>query len=154
MKSEVLPDNILRCMSPEDRASHAKAVGHPNAGKTAEEIRQELNKKTEKHAQKEIAGYLRMRGLQFICPPMNKRSLLPEGWPDFTLAFRGHALAFEVKAQGCKPRPEQLERHDKMRDDGWIVHVVHGVADVIAILQLLEAKKWNASGRNRKGGLE
>lgn len=143
MKSEVLPDNILRCMSPEDRASHAKAVGHPNAGKTAEEIRQDAMKKDERTAQKEIAEYLRMRGLQFINPPMNRKSSLPEGWPDFTLAFRGNALAFEVKVWGAKPRPEQVNRHDKMRDDGWLVYVVNGVADVVAILQLLEAKGRN-----------
>ncbi len=141
MKCDVLPENILRCMSAEDRATHAKAVGHPNAGKTSEELREAAIKKDERTAQKEIANYLRLRGLQFINPPMNKKSTLPEGWPDFTLAFRGHPMAFEVKVWGQKPRPEQIERHEKMREDGWVVHVVNSVADVVAIFQNMEVSR-------------
>lgn len=92
-------------------------------------------KKDEKSAQKDIANYLRMRGIEFICPPMNRKSILPEGWPDFTLAFEGKPMAFEVKVWGGKPRPEQLTRHDKMRQNGWAVYVVNSVADVVAIFQ-------------------
>ena len=135
MKADVLPENILRCMSAEDRATHAKAVGHPNAGKTSAELREAAIKKDEKSAQKDIANYLRMRGIEFICPPMNRKSILPEGWPDFTLALEGKAMAFEVKVWGGKPRPEQLTRHDKMRGNGWQVYVVNSVADVVAIFQ-------------------
>ena len=137
MKLDVLPENILRCMSAEDRATHAKLVGHPNAGKTSDELRQSAINKDEKAAQKEIANYLRMKGIEFINPAMNKKSPLPEGWPDFTLALPKHPIGLEVKVWGQKPRPEQEARHQKMRNNGWNVFVVSGVAEVVDILNTI-----------------
>jgi len=140
MKFAVLPEKILRCMSAEDRAEHAKAVGHPNAGKTSAELREAAIRKDEKSAQKDIANYLRLRGIEFINPPMNRKSILPEGWPDFTFVFDGMPMALEVKVWGAKPRPEQVTRHEKMRGNGWQVYVVNSVADVVAILQNQQLK--------------
>lgn len=131
----ILPENILNKMSRKDRDEISRAAGSRNAGRTAEECRDAALSRCEKTAQKEIAAYLRQRGIEFINPPMRKKSVIPVGWPDFTLAFEGVPLAFEVKVWGQLPRKEQLDRHRAMRANGWVVYVVSSVMDVSEILK-------------------
>lgn len=91
--------------------------------------------------QKEINSYLRLHGLEYICPPMHKRSMLPKAWPDHTTCYRGVAVAIESKVWGEKPRPDQAERHEAMRKSGWTVIVAYSVADVQKLFREIDAKK-------------
>ena len=136
----ILPDHILSKLSPADRQQISQAAGHPNAGLTANEAREKAMQRSEKEAQHEISQFLRISGIEFICPPMNKRSQLPEGWPDATFARNGVPIALEVKVWGQKPRPEQNARHDAMRRNGWQVYVVSGAADVKDIFRAMDAQ--------------
>jgi hypothetical protein len=117
-------------MSNADRASFAAASGHPNAGRTAAECDQASADRAEKIAQREIAQYLNMLGIPHINPPMNKRSQLPLGWPDFTFAAQGVPFAVEVKVRGRQPRPEQATMLGKLASAGWRTAVISGAADL------------------------
>ncbi len=134
----ILPDNILSKLSPQDRAEISKAAGHPSAGMTANEAREKAMQRSEKEAQHEISQFLRISGIEFICPPMNRKSALPEGWVDFTFARKGTPIGLEIKVWGQKPRPEQNARHEAMRRNGWRVWVVSGAADVKDIFRALD----------------
>lgn len=136
----ILPNHLLERMSAQDREEISRAAGHPNAGLTANEARDKAMQRSEKEAQREISQFLRISGIEFICPPMNKRSILPEGWPDATFARNGVPIALEVKVWGQKPRPEQNARHDAMRRNGWRVYVVSGAADVKDIFRRMDAE--------------
>ncbi len=103
------------------------------------EAREKSRQRSEREAQKEILQFLRISGIEFICPPMNRRSTLPEGWPDISFARKGVPTALEVKVWGGKPRPEQSARHDAMRRNGWRVHVVSGSAEVKALFRAMDA---------------
>jgi hypothetical protein len=105
------------------------------------EAREKARTKSEREAQKEIGQFLQISGIEFICPPMNRASALPEGWPDFTFARKGQPMALEVKVGGEQPKPHQGARHEAMRRNGWKVHVVHGAGEVKDIFRALDATK-------------
>lgn len=126
--NQVLPDKFLSRMSASDRKSLGKA------GKTSPECRADAMNRSERELQREIAEYLRMRGIEFINPPMNRRSTLPVGWPDFTFAHNGVPVAVEVKVWGETPRQDQKARHEAMRGNGWRVYVVSSLLDLREVL--------------------
>ena len=134
----ILPEHILAKMSPRDRAEISRAAGSANAGRTALECCEIKANRREKEAQKEISQFLRISGIEFICPPMNRKSALPEGWPDFTFARNGVAMALEVKTNGNTARTSQKTRHDAMRANGWQVWIVSGAEDVKRIFREMD----------------
>lgn len=121
MTAAALPENILSRLSAADR----RALGV----QSAEEATGKFEQRQEKALQTEIRkllSFLRAKGeCQFINPPMNKRSELPVGWPDFTIFLPGgRTLLIECKAAGGRLRPEQSETSKKMGAMGHKVHVV------------------------------
>lgn len=52
------------------------------------------------------------------------------GWPDLEVIWRGQFWAFEVKAEGNKPTPEQIACGEDIRANGGRWAVVYGVDDV------------------------
>lgn len=128
-----LPSHVLALMTPQDR----KPLG--KAGMTSDEARDKQIEKDEATCQGEIAQYLRLHSIQFIRPDMRKKSPLPEGWPDFTFAYKGVPLALEVKVWGEKPRATQVAMHDALKKDGWRVEVINGVPDVQRIMREIDA---------------
>ena len=134
----ILSDHLLRLMHPDARAEHARLEGHPNAGRTAQECREIASDRAEKDAQKEISQFLRVSGIWFVNPPMNRKSALPTGAPDFLFSRKQTAMALEVKTNGNKPRPEQSACHEDMRRNGWLVYVVSGAAEVKDIFRAMD----------------
>lgn len=130
----VLPEHILRLMSPADRAKMG------TAGMTAEEAIAAADARAEKLLQADIAQYLTLLEVEFIQPSMAKKSALPKGWTDFTLAYRGIPLAIEVKNADGKVKPEQSDCHERLRKCGWLVFVVRSLAEVQSILRGIDAQ--------------
>lgn len=145
----ILPEHILNKLSPKDREELSKAAGHQNAGRTAQECQQAYTDRAEKEIQKDISRLLAVSDIFPINPPMHRKSALPEGWPDFSFSYlpkgapngaTGTPVALEVKKQGEKPRPEQNACHERMRRNGWHVHVVHDANDVKQIFRAMDAQ--------------
>ncbi len=102
------------------------------------EEREKAMQRSEREAQKEISQFLRVSGIWFVNPPMNRKSALPTGAPDFIFARNGSPTALEVKVWGNKPRPEQNACHEAMRRNGWLVYVVSGAAEVKDIFRAMD----------------
>jgi hypothetical protein len=118
----MIPDNILKCMSADDRARLGKA------GVTADEAQRKYADGEEKELQKHVGQLLTQRGVTcFLNPPMHKRSQLPEGWPDFTFCWQGRACAVECKTEKGIVKQEQWETLDTMNLEGWRVAVVRSM---------------------------
>jgi hypothetical protein len=135
--TKTLPDHMLRLMSPEARRKEFPGV----AGMTSDEVREHVKVKDERELQRMISDYLRLHQIAFINPPMNKKSTLPEGWPDFTFAYRSHPIAVECKVWGEKPRPSQITTMDRMRENGWVVLVAYKLADVQELMRTIDRKE-------------
>ena len=136
----ILPEHILNKLSPQDREEISRMAGNPNAGRTAQECQKIAQDRAEKDAQKEISQFLRISGIEFVNPPMNRKSAMPEGWPDFTFARKGLPFGLEVKVRDRKPRSEQSARHEAMKRNGWLVYVVSGAAEVKDIFRAMDAQ--------------
>ena len=134
LNSNCLPENIRRAMPQDQRQQLGK-----NA-RTMPQIEAANNAKSEKKLQGLIGQYLRQRGIVFICPPMNRKSTLPEGWADFTFAWHGEPIAFECKAGSNKQSDEQHEMQRKMELNGWRYFVITELDQVRTILNAVELK--------------
>lgn len=126
-----IPEHILKRMNKEDRPD-----GIP--GMTHEEIKDRNKKKNEREIQGQISNYLRLRGIVFCNPRMDKKSSIHEGWPDYTFAYHGHAVGIEVKSEAGIPARAQILTHEQMRKNGWKVFIVKSVEEVKKILDAIE----------------
>lgn len=136
MKPEQITDGIRRAMSRPfagsmDRSEPAK----PDPALCPPPRRLRL-KTPERGVQDEIDLFLRYKEIVFIRPRMDKKTTIKKGWPDFTFALRGRAVAIEVKVPGEKPTPEQERIHAQMRAEPncWLVYVVYSCAEVKEIV--------------------
>lgn len=128
LDSTLLPQHLVNIMDKKDRAALGKK------GRTTEEIDAKILFKRETEFQGQIRNLLNQNGIEFINPPMNKKSGLPIGWPDFTCCINGHAVGIEAKIPGEKPRPTQDLCHEKMKKNGWKIHVVTSLDQVREII--------------------
>jgi hypothetical protein len=112
MTTTVLPDNILRRMSTEDRKTLGKA------GLTASECRKIIMEKSEKDLQKIIAQWLRLRGLYYDMDAMHKKRAGTIGAPDFQFPYRGKFVAWEVKFGKNSLSLEQSSVRDSILKQG------------------------------------
>jgi hypothetical protein len=128
--SKILPDKILRLLSPADRRSLGVA------GLTADEALDAARIKSERDLQNLIESYFNLRGVVAIRSRMDKATRTKKGTPDFMLALRGHAIALEAKLPGEELREEQADMKRKMTDEinGWEWVTVNSLDAVKSLL--------------------
>jgi hypothetical protein len=133
-ESKILPDKILRLLSPADRRSLGVA------GLTADEALDAARIKSERDLQNLIESYLNLRGVVAIRSRMDKKTRTKKGTPDFMLALRGHAVALEAKLPGEELRAEQADMMRKMTDEinGWEWVTVNSLDAVKSLLHRYE----------------
>ena len=129
----VLPDCVLRKMRPEDR----KALG--KAGVTLAEAAAKQEAKREREIHEQIENWLRQREITYRHDRMDKPTTGTIGWPDFTFAVKGRAVALEVKMPGAQPSDDQIKCMSGLVRDGWFVRVVYSLADVLNAVREVDA---------------
>lgn len=130
-----LPDNFLRCMSPEAR----KPLG--KAGMTRQEVIEKAEVKAEKDLHEQVVAYLEQHhGIKVGHARMDRKSTYTLGWPDLTFALHGKACALELKVGKKKPDPDQLACIAAMEPNGWNVYVVRSLEEAKAFLERIEPK--------------
>lgn len=128
--SKLLPDKVLRLLSPADRRSLGKA------GLTAEEAVLAGRVKVERDLQNLIESYFRLRGVFAIRSRMDKKTTTPVGTPDFMLALDGEAIAIEAKLPGEELTPEQETMRKILTEapNGWRWLTVHSLDPIKELL--------------------
>lgn len=131
-KSSVLPDNVLRCMSPSDRRSLGQM--------TQEECIRKAEVKSERQLQNAVVGLLRLRGIEPLVPTFGKKTRISEGWPDITFAAYGIPCVWEVKLPHGKLSTEQHQMAVRLlsHPNSWRWRVIRSVDDAISELKELE----------------
>lgn len=131
-QGEPIPNHILRKMKPEDRPKG-------KIGMTTEDATAKAEVKKERELHRMISDYLGMRGVQWVIhQPMNKRSQLAPGTPDFLFCYRGQAIAIEAKTATGKLSDEQENAFIKMGWDGWTCRKAHSIGDVKDVMDEIE----------------
>jgi hypothetical protein len=144
----VLPEKILRLLSPEDRASLGKG------GLTAEDVLQRGRVKAERDLQNLICNYLRMRGVLPIQNRMDMPTSNNKGLPDILFAVEGrcahrgctitYACAWECKLPGGKLEQAQREMAAKMTEspNAWRWELITSVDDALRELAAIGFIDW------------
>lgn len=128
MKSTLLPNNILKAMSPADRLPLGKA------GKTNAEIQAGIVAKNEKELQRHIANLLNLRGIIYFQSRFGKPTTIRKSAPDFLFVFRKQPMAWEVKFGNNKLSDEQYEMAVKMGANGWQCKTIYTIEQAKDIL--------------------
>lgn len=140
---KVIPENILKCMSPEARRKYGQ--------RTAAEVMASGEATSEKQLQRSIVGLLRLKGIEVNVSAMHKRTTHRVGWPDLTFSVWVDGLLmgvlpgtripmaclWEVKMPQCELSPEQEDMKEKL-DDGpnaWRHRVIRSVDQALAELK-------------------
>ncbi len=127
MSAPVLPDKILRLMTPADRDRLGKA------GMTKAEAEAAFVAKNEAALQKQIIQMLNRHGVHVICSQTGKRTTTNIGTPDLIFAVNGKPVAWELKMKGNKPSAEQIETLSAMQANGWRTAVVYSYDDALGL---------------------
>lgn len=131
----VLPDNLLRLMTPADRKRYGAGF------MTAEEAIEKARAGEEDKLQSEVRQYLNLHALQFINPSMRKRSALPPGWPDFTFCYKGTPMVVECKTEAGRLSPEQQTMRIDLIRNGWTYVLAQSVKDVQTAFRAIDSNK-------------
>lgn len=129
-----LPDAILAKIDKSDRAVMGRA------GMTSAEAAEKARAGEEDRLQEDIRRYLRLHEIEFINPPMRRRSALPPGWTDFTFVYRGVPIACEAKTESGQLEDSQRAMLPKLERNGWRVLIAHSVADLQALFRQIDAE--------------
>ncbi len=128
----VIPESLLRLMSPAERAKLGKA------GRTMAEIEVEQAAKSEGELQSQLKNLLTLREIVFCSPAFGKRTGILPGWPDLTFAVRGVPCAWEVKHAKNDLQDVQVKVRAQMEANGWRYAVIRSVAEAREFLQSIE----------------
>jgi hypothetical protein len=100
-------------MTPETR----KPLG--KAGMLPEEVNKKIVDRLEKDLHSDVTRYLNLLDIPFVFSRTDKKSfLVPQGWSDLTLCYRGRFVAIELKT-GSQLSTEQFTVRDRiLRNQG------------------------------------
>jgi hypothetical protein len=117
----------LERMAPADRQVVAAAVGHPNAGLTSEEALVKGLRRLERQEQNTLVSWLMLQEeagkLTFDWSRTDRKTTNRKGMPDFRIYRDGRALLGEMKMDGAKLSPDQIEMREKFLRSGTEVQL-------------------------------
>jgi len=130
----VLPEHILRLMSPEDRKALDKGA------MTAAEATQRAIGRHERQEQKIFNTWLNVkfaeRKLYPINPRSDKASTIRAGHPDYTIFLPSARLLFlEMKVQGGVFSEEQTRCIHILSEFGFEIEIPHNASEAISIVR-------------------
>jgi len=132
MSEPVLPENYLKCMTPQQRRQFGKG------GMTAAEATAKAEARSERELQRQISQYLDMRDIPYSNSRMDKRTTTPVGNPDYWICFKGRCIAVECKMPGRKLTPEQQCFKARFYEHGGIHLTCYNLGMLKAVLDDLE----------------
>jgi hypothetical protein len=117
----------LERMALADRQLVAAAVGHPNAGLTTEEALAKGLRRLERQEQNTLVSWLMLQEeagkLTFDWSRTDRKTTNRKGMPDFRIYRDGRVLLGEMKMDGAKLSPDQIEMREKFLRAGTEVQL-------------------------------
>lgn len=99
--SNLLPDNIRRCMPQQERKKMRL--------KTTEEIAEKTAQGQELKLHKQIKSFCWRNNILYIYSRPDRRPTITKGWPDLTLLKDGKGCLIECKAEKGELSKDQIE---------------------------------------------
>jgi hypothetical protein len=131
-----LSENILKCMSPEQRKKYGQM--------TSLEAQEKWARETERQMHVDVKRECLRQQIYVIEAPMHKRSALPKGHPDLTLLKNGYNMLLELKVR-TKLSNDQIDQIELLKECGNPTVVASTLKDAIeaihAWLERIGARK-------------
>jgi hypothetical protein len=123
----LIPENLLRLMSPADRKQFGKA------GMTIADVQERVDLRLERKLHAEFSGFLRRHEFFLVIhTDPRKRSPIRPGWPDFSIFGRyTQALFIEFKVGNNHCTAVQEEVIAELRAAGFTVLVLHNYESAV-----------------------
>lgn len=133
-----LPENIRKCMTPEDR-KRLGVLTNPEKGV-------EVAAKNEKKLQGEVANYLNLHGLWFDQDAMHRRRFGSLGAPDFQFPYKGQGgvnfyVAWECKTDSGKLSAVQYSVRVQVEAQGGQWRLIRSLQECQDHLRSMDAQK-------------
>lgn len=130
----IIPQNYLDKMTPEDRKSFGKA------GMTWAEVEVKCDHDLELKFHAQVINYFRQKEppIAYVHANPTRKSTIRKGWPDFTIAVRGQAVAFELKGPNGELSEDQIAVRAEMEANGWRYIVAHNLGQIREVINDLE----------------
>ena len=133
--ASLVPRNILACMSEADQRALSPS------GRTPAEARAAAVAKDERELQRQIAAYLRLRGIWHTQSRMDRRTSNTVGTPDFVFPHAGQYVGWECKCPWSRAlRPEQEAARIAIEAQGGQWRLITSVSEAKEHLDELDAK--------------
>jgi hypothetical protein len=130
-RTRPISENILRCMSPEQRKKYGQM--------TSQEAQDKWCKDTEKQMHIDVRRECLRQRIYVIEAPMHKKSTLPKGHPDLTLLKDGHNMLLELKV-ATRLSTDQIDRIAELEQCGNPTVVAKSLAEAITAIHTWLAK--------------
>ena len=95
--------------------------------------------KLEKQLQAQIRGFLERNGITVIQNRTDRATSNNVGTPDLLWAFKGKAIAWEVKLPGKRLTEEQEKMKAKLIADGWSYCTIYTYDEAVFIFQKISS---------------
>jgi VRR-NUC domain len=122
-----LTNEQLKLMTPADRQVMAASIGDPRAGLTTEEALAKHWRRLERDEQKTFVAWLEIQEqggkLTYDWSRTDRKTTNRKGMPDFRIYRDGRALLGEMKMDGAKLSPDQIEMREKFLRSGIEVQI-------------------------------
>jgi hypothetical protein len=127
----VIPENVLRLMSPDDRAALGKA------GRTFDECEEVRENKAEKDLQDDIEQWCVHQSPPVVCyrQRMDRKSNMRVGTPDLLICAAGRFIGLECKVGKNKPTDDQERELKAIQSAGGTSAVVRSLAEAKRIIK-------------------
>jgi hypothetical protein len=125
----IIPDNLLRLMSPADRKQYGRA------GWTLEECQARVDGRIERKEHNIVTSYCNRHEIPCIHSATHKRPTNNVGLPDFIILWRNHALIGEMKIGKRKLSDGQIRMAAALQVASNDVHIWHDAAEAIRAIQ-------------------
>ncbi len=116
-----------KLMRPADRQVLAASIGHPNAALTSEEALGKYLVRLERTEQKTLVSWLMLQEeagiLVYDWSRTDRKTTNRKGLCDFRIYREGRALLGEMKMDGAKLSPDQIEMREKFVRCGFEVQL-------------------------------
>ena len=138
-----VPPAFLACMNPEDRARYSPMTLATSSVIFTPAVTMEratkADARAEKGLQNEFEQWLLLHGYMYYRVPMHKRSMLPAGYPDFTIWLDvAKILWIEYKTEVGQLSPDQTEYHRQLQERGHAVFLSRSLRYSIDCLRGVE----------------
>jgi hypothetical protein len=118
-----LSENILRCMSPEQRKKYGQM--------TSLEAQEKWARETERQMHVDVRRECLRQRIYVMEAPMHKRSTFPKGHPDLTLLKNGYHMLLELKTEHGRLSSDQIDRIGELEDCGNTTVVANSLKEAI-----------------------